>query len=163
MADYKRIAEHWNEVFGKTETGQIKTTDVGHDDLNKALDWLCFNSESIIDFGCGIGVMLFKCCLRGTKIHKGIDISDKGIRVAMELQRINNFEGFTFTAGGVEELDKIVDDSFDGAILANIIDNLFPEDAVKVLAEIKRILRTGGKILLKLNPYLTYEKLKNGI
>ncbi|WP_252891457.1 methyltransferase domain-containing protein [Thermoclostridium stercorarium] len=107
MADYKRIAEHWNEVFGKTETGQIKTTDVGHDDLNKALDWLCFNSESIIDFGCGIGVMLFKCCLRGTKIHKGIDISDKGIRVAMELQRINNFEGFTFTAGGVEELDKI--------------------------------------------------------
>jgi len=160
MADYKRIAEHWNEVFGKTETGQIKTTDVGHDDLNKALDWLCFNSESIIDFGCGIGVMLFKCCLRGTKIHKGIDISDKGIRVAMELQRINNFEGFTFTAGGVEELDKIVDDSFDGAILANIIDNLFPEDAVKVLAEIKRILRTGGKILLKLNPYLTYEKIK---
>lgn len=37
---------------------------------------------------------------------------------------------------------------------------MFLEDAVKVLAEIKRILRTGGKILLKLNPYLTYEKIK---
>ena len=160
MITYNRIAEYWDNVFGKTETGPVKTPDIGHDDLNRALDWLCDNSDSILDFGCGNGIFLFKCCMRGTKTHRGIDISGEAIRVAREIQKLSGIEGFAYSTGGVEKLKTISDNSFDGVILSNIIDNLYPADAIKVLAEAKRILRTGGKLLVKLNPYLTDEKIR---
>jgi arsenite methyltransferase len=160
MTVYNRISEYWDKVFSKTDIDPVKTRSLGHDDLDKALDWLCLDSNSILDFGCGKGVMLFKCCIRGTKIHKGIDISEEGIKAAREIQKVSGKDNFCFSAGGVEKLETIDDESFDGAILSNIIDNLFPSDAIKVLAEVKRILRIGGKVLVKLNPFLTDNKIK---
>jgi ubiquinone/menaquinone biosynthesis C-methylase UbiE len=160
MINYDRVVKYWNKVFGETNKGPIKTASIGQNDLDKALDWLCQNSNSILDFGCGNGVMLFKCCLRGTKNHRGIDISKEGIKVAKEIPEISEKEGFTFTVGGVEELEAISDGSFDGVILSNIIDNLIPQDAIKVLTEVKRILKIGGKLLVKLNPFLTEKEIK---
>jgi ubiquinone/menaquinone biosynthesis C-methylase UbiE len=60
-----------------------------------------------------------------------------------------------FTTGGVEKLEATVDQAFDGIILSNIIDNLLPQDTIIVLTETRRILKPGGKVLVKLNPYLT--------
>lgn len=160
MISYDRIEEYWDKVFRETNKCPVKTASVGNNDLDKALDWLCHNSNSILDFGCGNGVMLFKCCLRGTRYHKGIDISEEGIKVAQEIQKLSEFEGFTFSIGGVEELDTIADKTFDGVILSNIIDNLLPQDAIKVLTEVKRILKIGGKALVKLNPFLTDSQIK---
>lgn len=57
-------------------------------------------------------------------------------------------------------MGNIPDTSVDGAILSNILDNLIPSDAVKTLAEIKRVVKPGGKILVKLNPYITDEQIK---
>jgi arsenite methyltransferase len=55
----------------------------------------------------------------------------------------------------VEELEAIADGAFDGVVLSNIIDNLIPQDAIKVLTEVKRILKVSGKVSVKLNPFLT--------
>lgn len=55
----------------------------------------------------------------------------------------------------MEELETIADEAFDGVVLSNIIDNLIPQDAIKVLTEVKRILKIDGKVLVKLNPFLT--------
>ena len=96
-----------------------------------------------------------KCCLRGTKNHRGIDISEEGIKVAKEIQKLSEKEGFVFSVGGVEELEAIADGAFDGVVLSNIIDNLIPQDAIKVLTEVKRILKVSGKVSVKLNPFLT--------
>lgn len=41
-----------------------------------------------------------------------------------------------------------------------IIDNLIPADAIKVLQELKRILKPQGKILIKVNPLLTEDQIK---
>ena len=60
----------------------------------------------------------------------------------------------------MEELETIADGTFDGVILSNIIDNLFPQDTIKVLTEVKRILKIGGKVLIKLNPFLTDAQIK---
>ena len=48
----------------------------------------------------------------------------------------------------------------DAAILSNILDNLYPEDAKQVLAEVRRILKPGGRLLVKLNPCLTPEQIR---
>lgn len=160
MLTYERNKKYWNEVF-RNETGNIITTkSIGHEEMDKDLDWLCQDSDSILDFGCGNGVWLFRCFLRGTSEHIGIDISEEGIRVAEEIHKIMKKGKFTFAVGGVEVLGNIPDTSVDGAILSNILDNLIPSDAVKTLAEIKRVVKPGGKILVKLNPYITDEQIK---
>ena len=48
----------------------------------------------------------------------------------------------------------------DSAILSNIIDNLYPDDAISVLEEIKRILKKNGKLLVKLNPFISDEQIE---
>lgn len=88
MLTYERNKKYWNEVF-RNETGNIITTkSIGHEEVDKDLDWLCQDSDSILDFGCGNGVWLFRCFLRGTSEHIGIDISEEGIRVAEEIHKI---------------------------------------------------------------------------
>ncbi|NMB08478.1 MAG: class I SAM-dependent methyltransferase [Tissierellia bacterium] len=160
MLTYDRNINYWDDVFSKADINPITSKSIGHDDLDKALDWLCEDSDSILDFGCGSGAWLFKCHLRGTKFHRGIDISKEGIEVARKIQKESEKENFTFTVGGVEILETISKDSFDGVILSNIIDNLIPLDAIKALAEVKRILKKHGKVLIKFNPFLTEDQIK---
>lgn len=47
----------------------------------------------------------------------------------------------------------------DSAILSNIIDNLYPDDAICVLEEVRRILKKDGKLLVKLNPLITDDQI----
>ena len=54
-----------------------------------------------------------------------------------------------FKVGEVNSLNDIPDSSFDGVILSNIVDNLIPEDSIKLLVQIKRILKQDGKIFYK--------------
>ncbi|GKT34670.1 class I SAM-dependent methyltransferase [Aduncisulcus paluster] len=44
------------------------------------------------------------------------------------------------------------DNTFDGAILFNILDNLHPEDGKLLIGELCRVLKSGAALLLKLNP-----------
>ena len=96
MPCYVRISEYWDKVFREIARSPVRTASTGQKDLDKALDWLCHNSESIFGFGCGNGVLLLKCCLRGTKIHRGIDISEEAIEAAMEIQKLSGKGDFTF-------------------------------------------------------------------
>ena len=97
MITCDRNINYWNDVFSKTDIIPVTSKSIGHDDLDKALDWLCEDSNSILDFGCGSGTWLFKCYLRGTKFHRGIDISKAGIEVARKIQKESEKENFTFT------------------------------------------------------------------
>lgn len=116
-------------------------------------------SKSILDYGCGSGAMLFKGALCDN-IDKclGIDISLNVVKLGNETAKLNKLDNIVkFICGGVEVLNKIEDNSFDGIILSNIIDNITQQDAKLVIENGHRILKTNGKLLVKLNPYL-YEK-----
>ncbi len=71
----------------------------------------------------------------------------------------NGIGSFLFHQGGVEALSPFSEASFDAIILSNILDNLYPEDAMLLLDECARILKTGGKVLVKLNSYLSQEQI----
>ncbi|ERJ13267.1 hypothetical protein [Haloplasma contractile] len=45
-------------------------------------------------------------------------------------------------------------------MLSNIIDNLIPTDTTEVLKEIKRIVKPHGKILVKLNPFISDKQIE---
>lgn len=67
---------------------------------------------------------------------------------------------FHFFQGEIDRLADIENSSVDAVILSNILDNLYPDDAKFLVEEVARILKPGGKVLLKLNPYLTEAQIK---
>lgn len=106
---------------------------------NEALDWLCDETFSILDFDCGNGTLLFLCALRGTKRHVGIDLSAAGIRAAKQ-----SAGRYFFLHTGIEYLHKIEDAFFDAVILSNILDNLAPENAQTLIGESYCVLKPDG-------------------
>lgn len=159
---YDHCIEKWNAIFAKEQPGApLKAAGTGNEVFDQGLQWLCSGSKSVLDFGCGSGTLLFKCALQGTQEHIGIDLSKQGIENAQKRQTQEKPDGsFRFICGGIEKMKDISSNSIDAVILSNIIDNLYPEDAVTLLSEVHRVLRVNGKALVKLNPYITDEQIK---
>lgn len=101
----------------------------------------------IADLGCGSGVFTDLLQRRGFN-STGIDLSPKLIRIAREAH-----PGIDFREGDIEHL-PFADGSIDGVVLAGVLHHL-PELS-KCAAEIKRILRPGGRFVAfdpnRLNP-----------
>lgn len=159
-AEYAKCIGFWNEVFAREVPVFPKAAKTGIEEFDAGIAWLADGSESVVDFGCGNGTLLFICRNLGTKTHIGIDLSEQAIKSAVERSRAVQNENFSFINGGTEQLKRIADNSVDAAILSNILDNLYPDDAVSALYEIHRLLKSGGKLLVKLNPFLSEKQIK---
>lgn len=157
---YEKCITQWNAVFSKSNLSIPTNKASGNDVLDKGIKWLCHGTEKILDFGCGNGTMLFLCALNGTKHHIGIDLSEKGIASAEKRKSYIPKGEFTFLCGGIESLKNIDSETLDGIVLSNILDNLYPEDAKLLINEAHRLLKKNGKILVKLNPYITSDQIK---
>ncbi|MDD6794674.1 MAG: class I SAM-dependent methyltransferase [Clostridiaceae bacterium] len=158
---YEKSMETENKIFKEMQENITVPdgTSSGFEGLDKALDWLCDGSESILDFGCGSGTLLFLCANRGTKEHIGIDLAVEGISFAKKRCEIMKNGHYSFIAGSIDALKNTADNSVDGIIVSNVIDNMYPDDARSALKEFKRILKLNGKVMIKLNPYLTKDEL----
>ena len=159
MNDYSRCIDQWDSVFS-AELAEVPANKIlGIPALDNAIDWLCEGTESVLDFGCGNGSLLFSCSFRGVKKLIGIDLSHNGIQNALLRAEKMETGSFRFLKGSLEYLTELDTDSIDGILLFNILDNLYPHDAETLLTECTRILRHGGKALIKLNPYLRQEQI----
>jgi len=159
MKDYRRCIDHWDAVFAGEDGAVPASSETGNSALDGAIRWLCADSVSVLDFGCGNGALLFLCALNGTREHLGIDLSKEAIRCACRNAAHMRCGDFEFRQGGVGELTSVPDAAYDAVILSNIVDNLYPEDAMLLIRASARVLRCGGKALVKLNPYLTPEQI----
>ena len=162
MKDYDSTIQFWDNIFKDIKPkNDIKSLKLP-EDIEQALIWLCSGCGSVLDYGCGSGTMLLRCAvLNDTCRCLGIDISQQAAELAGKDAIINSLdERVSFECGGIEKLADIDDDSFDAAVLSNIIDNVFPEDTDSILRHIHRILRPNGKLLIKLNPYLTRDQIE---
>ena len=97
--------------------------------------------------------------INGTKYNIGIDLSEKGIESANKRAEQMMRGEFLFIQGGIDRLKNINNSHVDAVILSNIIDNLYPEDVEILISEVERILKENGKVLVKLNPYITTEQI----
>jgi hypothetical protein len=101
---------------------------------------------TIIQITLCFGVALLTAKMIGT-------VNAIGIFILMTLL----ITGITYA---LVSLEKLGEKTTDAAILFNIADNLTPEDSSKFLAQVHRILKPEGRLLMKLNPYITEEKIK---
>lgn len=157
---YKKCIEYWDDIFQKEEVRMTSEKETGNQVLDEGLAWITYNSDTILDFGCGNGSVLCLCALYGTSVHIGIDLSWEAIKKAKLKSGKMNVGEYQFVCGGIDELNRIEDEKIDAVILFNIVDNLYPQDAKNLLLEVHRVLKKRGKVLIKLNPYLTKEQIK---
>lgn len=158
--DYERCIRFWDGVFSDEEIAVPRDADTGNDAFNVQLDWICEKSSALLDFGCGNGVTLFLCALRGVKRLYGIDLSGEAIKSAIARSALMEQGEYRFICGGAGSLSELPDTSFDGALLYNILDNLYPEDCQTVLMHCGRLLKPGGRVVIRLNPCLNQEQIK---
>jgi SAM-dependent methyltransferase len=159
---YLRCIEQWDEIYSTEASDSApKTPDSGNAAFDTGVRWLAESSTNALDFGCGNGSLLFFCALLGTKNHIGIDLSSAAIASAVRRSGKMQTGAFDFRQGGVERLSELETGSQDVVVLSNILDNLYPEDAETLLRECARLLKSDGKALIKLNPYLTEQQIKD--
>jgi len=152
--DYADTQAYWDDVFDITNSREPRAQ-IGIEEIDKAIDWLAQTNGRILDFGCGNGSLLFAVLLSGASHGVGIDISSNAIALAKEVaQQADLSEQVDFFADGIEKLADFEAHSFDGVMLSNILDNLYPGDAQSLSQSVDRLLKPGARLVVKLNPLL---------
>jgi len=111
----------------------------------KMLDWLAEKAAgrgTICDMGCGPGQIARYLTDRGAKAC-GIDLSPEMVKKAQELN-----PDISFAVGDMLSLENVADDSFGGVAAFYSIIHVPRERLPEALAELKRVLVSGGILLL---------------
>lgn len=135
--NYDRVAENYAAHF-RNELDE-KPFD------RKMLDWLIekvADSGIICDMGCGPGQIAAYLHARGADVC-GVDLSPEMIRQA---RRLN--PSIDFQTGDMLRLDEIADDSFGGIAAFYAIVNIPSESISQVFAELHRVLKSQGVLLV---------------
>ncbi len=157
--DYAKTRTYWDMVFadaGECQAGKP----LPFAELETALSWLCADSESVLDIGCGRGTLLFRCLALGARRVEGLDLSPEAISLARSIAQKTNLESqCRFSSGDAAQFAETCAEKFAALILSNIIDNILPADARRVCSAAKNLLLPGGKLLVKLNSRRTASEL----
>lgn len=136
-SSYDRVAEDYAEQF-RDELGK-KPFD------RKMLDWLAEKVGGlgvICDMGCGPGQVARYLHDRGVKAC-GVDLSPAMVQQAQSLNPAINFQ-----QGDMLALTDVADNSYGGIAAFYSIVHIPRRQVVRVLLELKRVLRPRGVLLL---------------
>lgn len=97
-----------------------------------------------VDLGCGAGNYAIYLATRGFDMT-GIDISPAAIEIARENARKKGVSCTFIVADLVGELN--VKDAFDFAYDWEVLHHIYPEDRIKYVENVRRLLNPGGKYL----------------
>jgi ubiquinone/menaquinone biosynthesis C-methylase UbiE len=107
-------------------------------DLQKIEEFIELNGQSLLEIGCGDG-RLTALLADKTGAITAIDPDESSIEAARK-----NIKGVDFRVGSGEELD-FVDEMFDIVLFSY---SLHHQDCIKALAEVGRVVRQDGQILI---------------
>ena len=108
--------------------------------------------ERVFDIGCSNGAMMVYCGLLGAEVY-GVDICAELIGKANEYLSRYGIKGRAIV-GDAKKVD-LPDNYFDKVVSSDFFEHLNFKDNILVLKEIKRILKPGGRLVIK-TPNLTY-------
>lgn len=107
----------------------------------------------VLDVGAGRGELEIKCAEAGAYV-KAIDYSQAAIEIAEEgLKRANNevAKRVVFEKMDAKRI-SYPDKSFDVVFMIDVVEHLYPEESRQVFLEIKRVLKPGGRVIIRTAP-----------
>lgn len=108
-------------------------------------EYRSFAAKKVLDVGSGNGYVLSKYALEGAETY-GVDITETGVRLCRRRFELSNLPG-TFLVAGAEEL-PFEDGTFDCVCSMGVLHHT--PDTEKAVAEIFRVLRPGGRLIVML-------------
>ncbi len=102
--------------------------------------------ERVLDLGCGWGTF---CWVLGHRVVEmvGVDFSQKSIDLCEKRLATSAIEGVSFLCADARDTG-LEAESFDLVIGADLVEHLYPEDSLAVVAEAFRVLKRGGRLSL---------------
>ena len=102
----------------------------------------------VLDIGCGTGALALRAARRGARV-KGIDVSAGMLEIAAQRAREAGVDGsLELEEMGVALLDGEAAGSFDAVMSGLCFSELSDDEIAYTLAQVRRILRPGGLLLL---------------
>jgi ubiquinone/menaquinone biosynthesis C-methylase UbiE len=118
----------------------------------RILDRNVASGRSWLDLGCGSGVLTKDLLDRGADVI-AFDGSPAMIKEAKALVGGADGSALTWIQGDVECFPQIADRSLDGVLCSSVIE--YVERPDRLLSEVERVLRPGGKVILSIPPALS--------
>ncbi len=131
-ADYELIIDP-GMAFG---TGNHETTTLMIEEILK----LDLNKKSVLDMGCGTGILSILSSKRGANTVVGIDIDEWAVNSTLENAELNSTPNIVTILGGAESIPA---HSYD-IIYANIQRNILIQD----MPAYKSVLKPGGELIM---------------
>lgn len=147
-----RVGEHliitpiWEEIDSR-EDDMVVRIDPGlafgsgtHETTSLCIEYLIehdWQDKTVVDVGCGSGILGITAAMLGAKRVQGIDIDENAIDIAKENVATNNVDEIMSIHQGnlLDEVDGQVD-----LVLANIMADII----MMISKDVKEILRSGG-------------------
>jgi len=105
--------------------------------------------ERVLDVGCGVGKHMLVLAREGLEVY-GVDLSDKAIQIARDLFKREGFQAGFVQLDIYEEKFPFPDAFFDAVISFNVLPHNRLTKIRKAIAEIARVLRRGGLLIVTL-------------
>jgi len=134
--------ELWNKLNASHETGKAKSPMEFHK-LTTTVSMIKGDAPKVLNIGFGSGNLediYFKG--HSNASWHGIDISPASVKKAKSKHKLSSFK-----LGNVLDI-KYDKEFFDYVVALEVLEHIQPSETFTALAEIKRVLRVGGKFIL---------------
>ena len=120
--------------------------------------WNLANAK-VLDVGAGLGGLTLELALQGADVY-GIEPDDASARIASErLQQSGIARTRIFRAAG--ESLPFPDETFDYVVTLQVLEHV--ADPARVIREMHRVLKTGGRCFISCENYLAFREQEYGV
>jgi len=105
-----------------------------------------FEQRSVISLGCGSGELEVILGREGHHIT-GIDVSDDALQVAEKHRKEEHLDNVQFIKASIDNM-PFPANSFDSAIMLEVLEHISYSDTEEIFTEIKRVLKPHAKLLI---------------
>ncbi|MBQ9459125.1 MAG: class I SAM-dependent methyltransferase [Oscillospiraceae bacterium] len=137
----------WNSISGDRVLSYVEQFDYSADEIIRFLREREF--RSICDAGCGCGVYALKLAANGFSVS-GFDVSESAVALTKKLLSEKGYPAEAFRTGDVLATG-CADGQFDAVVSRDVIDHMPIKQGAAAVAELLRIVRPGGCVLLTLD------------
>lgn len=99
------------------------------------------DNSTVIDIGCGTGALAFQLAKRCKRVI-GVELSSKMFRFASKKKEEDNVSNVEFIQADATKLSEIIDQQFDYATLSLAFHEMFQDERVKILKEMKAVAKS---------------------
>lgn len=153
----------WNEIYAESKPVDLRTMTLNVEPLfDTCLMMFSHKTSNVLDFGCGIGDILFQYAQYKRKPKGvGIDLAEEGINFAKKTAKLSEYRNLHFFEGDESFLDTFEDNRFDGIILSNVLDVMPESVGYETALKLNRVIKEGGYWFIKLNPFYSSDEISN--